>query len=137
MERETLMKPTSPNKQTQNHFSLQHAFSCAWQGIGDSAKERNFRIELCFMILCIVFGFVFSISSVEWIVVILCFGLVLGGECFNTALEAVVDLASPQYHELARIAKDAAAGGVFLFSIASFVIGVIIFLPRILQLITL
>lgn len=134
MERETLMKPTSPNKQTQNHFSLQQAFICAWQGIGDSAKERNFRIELCFMILCIVLGFVFSISSVEWIVVILCFGLVLGGECFNTALEAIVDLASPQYHELARIAKDAAAGGVFLFSIASFVIGVIIFLPRILQL---
>ena len=89
------------------------------------------------MIFCIVLGFVFSISSGEWIVVILCFGLVLGGECFNTALEAVVDLASPQYHELARIAKDAAAGGVFLFSIASFVIGVIIFLPRILQLITL
>ena len=137
MERETLMKPTSPNKQTQNHFSLQQAFSCAGQGMGDSAKERNFRIELCFMILCIVLGFVFSISSVEWIVVILCFGLVLGGECFNTALEAIVDLASPQYHELARIAKDAAAGGVFLFSIASFVIGVIIFLPRILQLISL
>lgn len=137
MERETLMKPTSPNKQTQNHFSLQQAFSCAWQGIADSAKERNFRIELCFMILCIVLGFVFGISSGEWIVVILCFGLVLGGECFNTALEAVVDLSSPQYHELARIAKDAAAGGVFLFSIASFVIGVIVFLPRILQLITL
>ena len=64
---------------------------------------------------------------------ILCFGLVLGGECFNTALEAIVDLASPEFHELARIAKDAAAGGVFICSIASFVIGFIIFFPRIMD----
>ena len=127
------MKSPSPNKQTQNHFSLQQAFLCAWHGIADTAKERNFRIEICFMLLCIILGMVFSISVVEWFVVVLCFGLVLGGECFNTALEAIVDLASPDYHELARIAKDAAAGGVFLFSIASFVIGVLIFLPRILQ----
>ena len=47
--------------------------------------------------------------------------------------EAIVDLASPEFHELARIAKDAAAGGVFICSIASFVIGFIIFFPRIMD----
>lgn len=124
------MKQTDKNTK----FTLFQAFSCAWQGICDTAKERNFRIELCFMVLCIILGFYFSISLIEWLIVLICFGLVLGGECFNTALEAIVDLASPEYNELARIAKDAAAGGVLLFSIASLFVGIIMFLPRILSL---
>lgn len=120
---------------TKKGFPLHEAFSCAMRGIADTAHERNFIIELCFMVLCIILGFTFSISFTEWAIVIICFGLVLGGECFNTALEAVVDLASPDYHELARLAKDAAAGGVLLFSVASLLVGVIIFLPRILILV--
>lgn len=115
-------------------FTLFQAFSYAWRGICDTAKERNFRIELCFMVLCIILGLFFSISLIEWLIVLICFGLVLGGECFNTALEAIVDLVSPEYNELARIAKDAAAGGVLLFSIASLFVGIIMFLPRILSL---
>lgn len=70
----------------------------------------------------------------EWLVVVVCFGLVLGGECINSSIEAIVDLASPDYHELARKSKDAAAGGVLLFSLASLVVGLIIFVPRILAL---
>lgn len=119
---------------TRKGFSLASAFRCALQGVIDTSHERNFHIELCFMTLCIVLGFAFGISELEWIVVIACFGLVLGGECINSSVEAVVDLASPDFHELARKAKDAAAGGVLLFSIASFAIGVVIFLPRILAL---
>lgn len=115
-------------------FSLHASFLCAFRGILDAARERNFKIELCFMFLCIICGFVFSISFVEWLVVILCFGLVLGGECLNTAIEAIVDLASPEHHELARLAKDAAAGGVLIFSLASLVIGLCIFVPRIVTL---
>lgn len=115
-------------------FSLLQAFKCAFEGIFTTAKERNFKIELCFMTLAIVLGLVFSISFLEWLCVIICFGLVLGGEVINSAIEAVVDLASPEYHELAKKAKDCAAGGVLLFSIASFVIGCLIFIPRILSL---
>ncbi len=115
-------------------FSLLQAFKCAFEGIFATAKERNFKIELCFMTLAIVLGLVFSISFLEWLCVIICFGLVLGGEVINSAIEAVVDLASPEYHELAKKAKDCAAGGVLLFSIASFVIGCLIFIPRILSL---
>ncbi len=115
-------------------FSLLQAFKCAFEGIFATAKERNFKIELCFMTLAIVLGLVFSISFLEWLCVIICFGLVLGGEVINSAIEAVVDLASPEYHELAKKAKDCAAGGVLLFSIASFVIGCLIFIPRILLL---
>lgn len=118
---------------TRSGFSLAAAFRCAARGIADSSHERNFRIELVFLIFCVVLGFAFAITPIEWVVCIVCCGLVLGGECFNCALEAVVDLASPERCELARVAKDAAAGGVLLFSIASFLVGAIIFAPRILQ----
>ena len=119
---------------TRQGFSLFSAFKCAARGIVDTAHERNFHIELCFMALCIVLGFVFCISAFEWLVVVVCFGLVLGGECINSSIEAIVDLASPEYHELARKSKDAAAGGVLLFSISSFAVGLIIFVPRIFSL---
>ncbi len=119
---------------TREGFSLASAFKCAIQGVIDTAHERNFHIELVFMVACIALGLFFGISATEWLVCILCFGTVLGGECINSAMEAIVDLASPDYHELARKAKDAAAGGVFLFSLASLFIGIIIFVPRILAL---
>lgn len=122
---------------TRKGFSLASAFRCALQGILDTSHERNFHIELCFMVLCIILGFAFGISVTEWLVVVVCFGMVLGGECINSSVEAVVDLASPEFHELARKAKDAAAGGVLLFSVASFVVGVIIFVPRILGMLNL
>ncbi len=118
-----------------NKFSLFSAFKCAFEGILVTATERNFKIELCFMVLAIFLGLLFSLSSLEWVCVIICCGVVLGGEVINSSIEAVVDLASPNYHELAKKAKDCAAGGVLLFSVASFVVGCIIFLPRILRLI--
>lgn len=120
---------------TRKGFSLLSAFRCAAQGIIDTAHERNFHIELCFMVLCIVMGVTFGISAFEWLVVVVCFGLVLGGECLNSSIEAIVDLASPEFHELARRSKDAAAGGVLLFSLASLIVGLIIFVPRIMALI--
>lgn len=119
---------------TRKGFSLLAAFRAAAQGIADTSHERNFHIELVFMVVCIALGFFFGISMFEWLVVVVCFGLVLGGECINSSIEAIVDLASPDYHELARKSKDAAAGGVLLFSLASLVVGLIIFVPRILAL---
>ena len=117
---------------TQPGFSLLSALSCAVHGIADASHERNFRIELCFLVCCVILGLVFAITPGEWVACIICFGLVLGGECVNTSIEAVIDLASPEYAELARTAKDAAAGGVLLFSLASFAVGVVVFVPRIL-----
>ena len=102
-------------RMTREGFSLFAAFRCAGRGIIDTAHERNFHI-----------------NPYEWLVIVVCFGLVLGGECLNSSIEAIVDLASPEYHELARKSKDAAAGGVLLFSLTSLVVGLIIFAPRIL-----
>ena len=86
-------------------------------------------------LITIILGFVCQISAFEWLVVVACFGLVLGGEALNSALEYIVDLASPDYHVLAGKAKDCAAGAVLLFAAASFVIGCIIFIPKLLALV--
>lgn len=120
---------------TREGFSLYQAFKCAANGIRVASHERNFRIELVVLTLCVILGLYFAISPVEWALCVVCFGLVLGGEAVNTAIEAFVDLVSPEYNELAGIAKDCAAGATYLFSIASLLVGVIVFLPKILLLI--
>jgi len=106
------------------------SFRYALEGIGAAAKGRNFRVQTAAGAAAVAAGLLLRISPGEWIAVALCIGLVLGGECANTALEAAVDLASPERHPLAKRAKDAAAGAVLLLSLASAVVGTIVFLPR-------
>ena len=108
------------------------SFGYAFAGIAQTFREgRNFKVQLCFAVLAVVLGAAFRIEPMEWAAVAICIGVVLGGECMNTALEAIVDLASPDYHELAKRAKDCAAGGVLVASIASVAVAAFIFLPRI------
>lgn len=122
------MKPdSSPN-------GFLESFRHALDGVGATARGRNFRVQLAAGAAAVALGAFFRISAGEWIAVALCIGLVLGGECANTALEAAVDLASPGRHPLAKRAKDAAAGAVLLFSLAAAVIGAVVFLPRFLAL---
>lgn len=111
------------------------SFGYAAQGVVCSSKGRNFRVQLGFALLAILLGITLHISSSEWTVVIACIGAVLMGECFNTAIEAVVDLASPEIHPLAKVAKDCAAGAVLCMAFASALIAAIIFLPKLLDLI--
>lgn len=112
------------------------SFKIALQGIGHTYKaERNFRIETAIAVLAILLGIFLHISSIEWTIILLCNALVLGFELINTAIEALVDLVTQhQYFDLAKIAKDTAAGAVFLAAMISFIIGVIIFLPHLWQL---
>ena len=108
------------------------SFGYAFQGIAESFRVgRNFKVQSCFAVLAIVLGVAFRIDPVEWAAVCICIGAVLGGECVNTAMEAIVDLASPDYHELAKRAKDCAAGGVLIMSFASVAVAAFVFLPRI------
>lgn len=78
-------------------------------------------------------GIWLGISRMEWCVCLILFGLILGLEMVNTAIEVVTDLVSEEYHPLAKKAKDTAAGAVLIAAIAAGVIGVIIFLPRLLE----
>ena len=84
--------------------------------------------------IALLLGFALRISPAEWIAVVLSAALVLSLEASNTALERLVDIASPDYDELARDAKDLSAGAVLIASAASVVVGLIIFLPRVLNL---
>lgn len=93
-------------------------------------SEPNMRIHIVVGLLVLICGFIFKISIIEWILCLLCFGLVLGAEMMNTAIENVVDLVSPNHHILAGKAKDIAAGAVLICAIISVIIGLLIFVPK-------
>jgi diacylglycerol kinase (ATP) len=94
--------------------------------------ETNAQIHLAILICVVVAGGYFDLSTLEWIALLLCFGLVIGMEALNTALEKLTDLASPQIHPLAGKAKDLAAGAVLWVAIIAILVGVIIFAPKML-----
>ena len=90
------------------------------------------KIHLCFAIAAVILGFVLGISEAGWLAVVVCIALVMTLEIVNTAIESVVDLVSPEWHILAKRAKDCAAGAVYLAAFASIVVACIVFLPRLL-----
>lgn len=98
--------------------------------------ETNMKIHICIAILVLIAGFTFKISTTEWIACLLCIGLVVGMEMVNTAIENIVDLVSPNHHPLAGKAKDIAAGAVLICAIISVIIGLLVFSPKIWQLLS-
>ena len=110
------------------------SFVYAFNGIFTTIKkERNIKIHIIIMILVIIFGIILKISKIEWIICITLFGLVISMELINTAVENTVDLITKEKNEQAKNAKDVAAGAVLVSAISSAIIGVIIFLPKVLS----
>ncbi|WP_172135550.1 diacylglycerol kinase family protein [Adlercreutzia sp. ZJ473] len=117
-------------------FTLFRAFSCAWEGIAYAfTSQRNLKIHSAFAVLAVALGFALRISEAGWLSVVVCIALVMALEVVNTAVESVVDLVSPEWNELAKRAKDCAAGAVYLAAGASLVVAAIVFLPRLCALI--
>lgn len=115
-----------------NH-PLAESIGYALEGLKFAFIEgRNFKIQIGFAGLTGVLGFVLQITSGEWLTLILIIILVLILELVNTAIETVVDMVSLKFHPLAKIAKDVTAGAVLISAIGSILIGIIIFLPKIL-----
>lgn len=109
-----------------------NSFKNAFNGMIVSFKqERNMKIHISIMFLVILLGIIFKIKTVEWIICIICFALVIGGELFNTVIEITVDIAMPNFNKKAKKAKDISAGAVLVLAIASAIIGFIIFVPKI------
>lgn len=103
------------------------SFRYAWAGIRFAWKsQRNFRLEVYVGLLALVLGWWLEINLVE---ILLLIALVLSIELMNTALEAAIDLVSPNYHPLAKAAKDIAAASVLITSLFATIIGLILFLP--------
>lgn len=108
------------------------SFGYAFKGIVSLLKkEHNAWIHCTAIVVVTLAGFHFSIAPTEWCIVVLCFGMVLAAEGFNTAIERLVDLVSPGFHPIAGDVKDVAAGAVLICAIAAAIIGGIIFIPYI------
>jgi diacylglycerol kinase (ATP) len=114
---------TSPNR----WFSLRAALAGMRFVI---FTQPNARIELAAGLVVVVLGWWLRVSATEWAVLGLSVFLVLALEAVNTAVEAVVDLVSPQYHPLAKIAKDAAAGAMIFAVLGTVCVGLGVFGPR-------
>ncbi len=111
---------------------LIRSFKYAIEGIYIGIKqERNMKIHIFIMILVIILGIMLRISKIEWIICIILFGNVISLELINTAIENAVDLITKENNPKAKIAKDTAAGAVLIMAISSAIIGLAIFIPKI------
>lgn len=111
------------------------ALSCARAGFRYAVRtQRNFKIHTTIALIAVVLGFVCAISATQWCVIVLCIAGVFAFELVNTAIESVIDLVSPEWSELAKRAKDCAAGAVYIAALGSVVIACIIFIPKLIGL---
>lgn len=112
-------------------------FDHAAEGVVRAVRtQRNMRFHALAAVAVVAASLLFRVSLVEFAVLFFAITLVLVVELVNTAVEALVDLASPNFHPLAKIAKDAAAGAVLVASIGAAVVGVVIFIPKIFVFVT-
>ncbi len=112
------------------------SFGYAFSGIRMLLRdEHNSRIHVFAMVCVIIVGFLLGLSAMEWCIVALCCGSVLMAEAMNSAVEAIADLVSPEFHPLIKKAKDVGAAGVLMMAFGAATAGIIIFLPKLLFLI--
>lgn len=106
------------------------SFGYAWKGIRCCVgKEQNLSFHLIATVLTGIAGWRLGITRTEWAIVLLCIGMVIAAELFNTAIEKLVDLVSPGRHPLAGQVKDIAAGAVLVCAATAAMVGLIIFVP--------
>jgi|SRR3989344_7026131 len=111
-------------------------FRNAFRGLYVFSKTtRHLFIHMISALVVVVFGFYFKVSNLEWILLIFAIGFVFVTETLNTAIEIDIDLTSPEYHPYARDTKDVAAAAVLLSVFTAIIIGLIIFLPKIFNMI--
>ncbi|MDM8301202.1 diacylglycerol kinase family protein [Collinsella tanakaei] len=111
-----------------DHPSFIRSFGYAMEGFVTAVRtERNIKVMLVMGVAAVIAGIVLRIDLLSWCLVALCFGLVIFAELVNTAIEAIVDLATQELHPLAKRAKDIAAASVYTLSITAAIVGIIVF----------
>lgn len=111
-----------------DHPSFIRSFGYAIEGFVTAVRtERNIKVMLALGVAAVIAGIVLKIDLLSWCLVALCIGMVLFAELINTAVEAVVDLATTELHPLAKRAKDIAAASVYTLSITAAIVGLIVF----------
>ena len=115
--------------------NILYSFKYAFEGIITSiGTERNMKIHVTIGTLVIILGFLLKISQLEWFIIIMLIAAVISAELFNTAIEVVVDMITLEKNENAKRAKDIAAGAVLTVAIGAAIIGLMIFVPKIIVL---
>ena len=114
--------------------NLVKSFGYAASGVVQAGSERNFKVDVVAAVVVFAACALLQVPAWGWAVVAMCVGVQLAMETVNTAIEAIVDLASPGIHPLAKRAKDCAAGAALITACASVVVGLIVFVPALLAL---
>ena len=113
---------------------LIRSFGYAFDGLKYAFKyEQNILVHIFATIVVIFAGMAFKISYLEWISIFLIIGLVIATEFIITSIEATIDLITDQINPLAKVDKDTAAAAVLIFGFTAIIIGIIIFLPKIIN----
>ncbi|MFG1733818.1 diacylglycerol kinase family protein [Paenibacillus sp. 843] len=108
--------------------SLYRAFGCAMRGILTAVQtERNMKIHIAAALIVFIAAALLQLDRVSWLFLVLAIALVFIAELVNTAVEAIIDLISPEEHVLARVAKDTAAGAALVAAVFAVVIGILVF----------
>lgn len=116
--------------------SLSKSFAFAFEGIRQAFKrEPNFRIHVLLALVASGAAFYLNFSAIEWIILLFTVATVIIAELINTAVESLVDLVSPDIREEAKLAKDVLAAAVFVSALLAVIVGVLLFLPKLMQLI--
>ena len=111
-------------------------FGYAFNGLAHATKTQlNFRVHLVVALIAVYTGYALRIATNEWLWIACCIALVLMSELFNTALEFLTDLVSPEYNKTAGHVKDMGAAAVVVAALFALITGLVIFLPKILLLI--
>ena len=114
---------------------LINSFKFALDGLVYAFKyEQNILVHFTVMIIVIIMGIFLKISFIEWLICLILFGLVIATELINTSIEATIDLLTDKIHPLAKIAKDTASAAVLVFALTASIVGLLIFLPKIIML---
>lgn len=117
-----------------NSFTMRFlkSFLFALNGLRDAIRhEKNFQIQCIVALLVIIAGIFFSISAAQWIAILICIAMVLSFEIMNSAIEKLCDFVCPSINPAIKKIKDLSAGAVLLSAIISFIVGCIIFIPKI------
>ncbi len=109
-----------------------NSFKYAFSGIRLALKEeRNMKIHFVMIVIVIMAGVILNISTIEIMIISIVIAVVIAAELFNTAIEVLTDVIMPERNPKAKIVKDISAGAVLMVSIAAFIVGMIIFVPKI------
>ena len=121
------------NKMTNFISKRSKSFRFAFRGLGFAFRtQHNLWLHLVLAVAALAMGFWLRISTTEWCFIVFAIGFVLVAELFNTAIEWLTDLASPEWNEKAGKIKDVAAGAVLVSAVTALIIGLIIFGPKVL-----